>query len=255
MTSAGPDPSGDVRRTREVGRLLGPLARRIEAGLAQDPLGRDPEFIERRLGAVRAYTSYFSPEVRGVENLPVEGPVLVVGNHNCLFYMPDAWVTGLALIERRGVRGPLYVMTYDLLFAIPFVTSFLRRLGALPAAGHNAEQALAEGAAVVVFPGGDWESCRRWVDRNRIDFAGRSGFVRLALSTGVPIVPVVAHGSHDAVVIAARGERLARLMGLHLLRINVFPITVGPPLGLATVLTPTPPLPSQVTVEFLTPIG
>jgi 1-acyl-sn-glycerol-3-phosphate acyltransferase len=177
--------------------------------------------------------------------------VLIVGNHNCVFYMPDVWVTALALVDRRGLDHPAYALAYDLLFAVPLVGTTLRRFGALPARAESARAALAEGAAVVVYPGGDWESCRPWHDRNKIDFGGRTGFIRLALEAGVPIVPVVAHGSHDAVIVASRGEHIARALGLGGLRIKVFPIMVGPPFGLDTFLTPPLPLPSAVTVEFL----
>ena len=46
-----------------------------------------------------------------------------------------------------------------------------------------------DGAILLVYPGGDREVFRTWRDRNRIDFGGRLGFVRLALRTGVPVVP------------------------------------------------------------------
>ncbi|HXY43894.1 MAG TPA: 1-acyl-sn-glycerol-3-phosphate acyltransferase [Acidimicrobiales bacterium] len=196
-------------------------------------------------------TSYFSPEIRALERLPASGPVLVVGNHSCLFYMPDVWVVGQALIARRGTEPPTYAMGYDLLFALPGVSSFLRRLGVIPAATDAAEAALREGAQVLVYPGGDWEACRPWTDRNRIDFAAHRGFVKLALRTGAPVVPVVTHGSHDAVVVLSRGEALARAMGLHHLRIKVFPLALGPPFGVTSVLAPPLPLPSAITVEFL----
>jgi 1-acyl-sn-glycerol-3-phosphate acyltransferase len=211
---------------------------------------RDPAFIERQLGLIASYTSFFSPEVRGLENVPTSGPVLVVGNHSCLMYMPDAWVVGLSLLRRRGLDQPTYALVYDLLFSVPGVAPFLRRIGAIPAGGHEAELALQQGAAVVVYPGGDLEACRPWRQRDRIDLAGHKGFVRLALQAGVPVVPVVAHGSHHAVVVVARGDRLARVLGLRRLRVNVFPILLGP-FGLTSILTPPLPLPAAITVEFL----
>ena len=233
--------------------VVAPLARRLEREHRDAAPHRDPAYIEGKLAAVRAYTRIFSPEVRGIGNLPAEGPALLVGNHNALFYMPDAWVTALAIIDRRGTDHPAYTLAYDLLFAVPVVGTFLRRIGALPASSREAETALREGALVLDFPGGDWEACRPWADRNRIDFGGRTGFVRLALRTGVPVVPVVAQGSHDSVVVLSRGEGIARVLGLSALRIKVFPILLGP-LGVTTVLTPPLPLPSAVTVAFLPPI-
>lgn len=72
-------------------RLPALLSRRIAAGRADSSLGRDQEFIRRQLPAIARYTAYFTPEVRGLDRLPAEGPVLVVGNHSCLFYKPEAW--------------------------------------------------------------------------------------------------------------------------------------------------------------------
>ena len=230
--------------------LMGPLSHRVEHELGGPLFQRDPAFIERQLALVSRYTSLFSPEVNGLENLPATGPVLVVGNHSCLMYMPDAWVVGQALIERRGLDQPAYALAYDLLFSVPGVGPFLRRIGAIPAGGREAELALQQGAAVVVYPGGDMEACRPWRQRDQVDLAGHTGFVRLALHAGVPVVPVVAHGSHHAVVVVSRGEHLASALGLNRLRINVFPILLGP-FGLTSILTPPLPLPAAITVEFL----
>ena len=106
---------------------------------------------------------------------------------------------------------------------------------------------------MAVYPGGDLEACRPWTDRNRIDFGGRTGFVRLALRCGVPVVPVVAHGGQHAVVVVSRGDRLARALGLASVRIKVFPFLAGP-LGITSVLTPPPPMPARLTLEFLPPL-
>ena len=231
-------------------RWFAPL---LEREHTEDESNRDRTSIERWIGPVRAYTRYFTPEVRGLEHVPAEGPALVVGNHNCLFYMPDAWITGLAIVERRGLEHPVHVLAHDFLFPVPGVGGFLRSIGAVPATGGRAEALLREGGIVLDYPGGDWEACRPWRDRHVVDFAGRKGFARLALRAGVPIVPVVAHGSHEAVIVLSRGERLARALGLGALRFDVFPIVLGP-LGPSTILTPPLPLPSSVTVEFLEPI-
>jgi len=245
---------GHGHHREEVPAILAPLARRVEVGRTAGPVGRDPDFVERCRPWAKALTSYFSPEVRGAQHIPAVGPVLIVGNHNCLFYMPDAWVTAEAILERRGLEQPTYALAYDLLFGVPVIGTALRRIGAVPAGRSEAEALLGQGAAVLDYPGGDWEACRPWLDRNTIDFDGRSGFIRVALRTGAPIVPVVAHGSHDAIIIASRGEGIARALGLGGLRIKVFPVMVGPPFGLTTMLNPPLPLPSSVTVEFLAPV-
>jgi 1-acyl-sn-glycerol-3-phosphate acyltransferase len=246
LGAAGPEPIRGLQA-----RALTMLSRRIAAGCADTSRPRDPDFIRRQLPAVARYTSYFTPEVRGLDRLPAAGPVLLVGNHSCLFYMPEAWTCGQAVLSRRGIDAPAYVLGYDLLFAVPGVGPFLRRLGVIPASTSQAEAALASGACVLVYPGGDREACRPWAQRNQIDFAGRQGFVRLALRCGVPVVPVVAHGGHHAVFVLARGDRLAGAAGLPTLRINVFPLLAGFPFGIATILTPPLPMPAHLTLEFL----
>ena len=207
-----------------------------------------------QLPLVTRYVNYFSPEVRGQEHLPATGPGLVVGNHSNLFYMPDAWVVGLEIIRRRGLDQPAY------------------RCSATTCSSASPWWARSSGASERSPPAGrrpsrDWpvvgsSSCTRvatgrrrcpWTERNRVDLGGHRGFVRLALRTGVPVVPVVTHGSHDAIVVVSRGERLARMLGLHRLRIQVFPIFLAP-FGLTTVLTPPLPMPSSITVEFLPPL-
>lgn len=231
--------------------LLAPLARRIADARERPVAGRDPDFIRRRLPAVARYTSYFTPEIRGADRLPADGAALVVGNHSGLFYMPEVWICGQAILDRRGIDSPVYLLGYDLLFAMPGIGEALRRFGAIPAHAPDAAAALADGACVIVYPGGDLEACRPWTQRNQIDFAGRTGFVKLALRSGVPVIPVVAHGGQHAVVVLSRGDRLARAAGLRNVRINVFPFMFGPPFGFTSVLTPPLPMPAHLTVEFL----
>jgi 1-acyl-sn-glycerol-3-phosphate acyltransferase len=234
-------------------RNLRPLLTRLQRRLASEHgaawFARDPDHVARWLPRLERVTSYFSPEVRHVERIPRDGPSLVVGNHSCSFYMPDAWVIAAAVARWRGSDAPVFPLIYDLLLAIPGYGPFLRRFGALPADEVAAAEALASGGAVLVFPGGDHDACRPWSERDKVAFGGRTGFVRLALRTGVPVVPAVAHGAHHGTVVLARGEPIARLLRLSGLRVKVLPVMLGP-LGPTVVLAP-PPLPAQITVEFL----
>ena len=218
------------------------------------PFGRDPVFVARSLNISSRAVRYFSPEVRGLENVPTTGPALLVGNHSGLMYLPDFWVAFDAITHLRGTEAPFYMLTYDMLMKFPGVRTLLGRLGAVPASPANAEAALQQGAAVIVYPGGDWEACRSWRDRDVIDFNDHKGFVRLALRTGVPVIPVVAHGVQHAVAIIARGDRVAHALRLSRtpLRMNVLPLVIGPPFGIAHMPLATPlPMPATIRVEFL----
>jgi len=109
---------------------------------------------------------------------------------------------------------------------------------------------------VLVYPGGDYEVHRPSWERHRIDFAGRRGFVRLAIEEGVPIVPVVAIGGQETALFLGRGERLARLLGLdRALRLKVLPVSLSLPWGINVGdFLGHLPLPAKITVEALPPI-
>ena len=216
--------------------------------------GRDPHFVTRVLKLTNLAMRYFSPEVRGVEHVPETGPALLIGNHSGLMYLPDFWIVLDAITRRRGPERPAHMLVYDLLMMAPGLSSLLRQLGAIPASPQNAEKALGMGDLVVAYPGGDWEACRPWADRNRIDLHDRKGFVRLALRCGMPVVPVVSHGAQHVVFVLSRGDRVAR--ALHLastpLRVNVLPVLLAPPFGVTMAPSPyPPPLPAAITVQFL----
>jgi 1-acyl-sn-glycerol-3-phosphate acyltransferase len=134
--------------------------------------------------------------------------------------------------------------------------SYLRKFGTVAASERNAREALQAGAAVLVYPGGDYDVHRPSWHRNRIDFGGRKGFVRLALDEGVPIVPVVAVGGQETALFLSRGETLARILGLdRMFRLKVLPISLALPWGLNVGdMLGHLPLPAKITVEALPPI-
>jgi 1-acyl-sn-glycerol-3-phosphate acyltransferase len=156
--------------------------------------------------------------------------------------------------RERSVEEPVYALFHSFFLSLPGVGPNVAKAGALEAGHGNAEAILDSGGIVVVYPGGDHEAFRPWRDRNRIDFAGRSGFIRLALRSGVPIVPSVSIGAHETLIVLARGERLARVMPhMRLMRLKVMPVVLGPPWGISFGL-PTFPLRARVTVQLCPPI-
>ena len=83
--------------------------------------------------------------------------------------------------------------------------------------------ALAEGRDVAVWPGGEVDSLRPWIERDRANLAGRKGFVKMAIRAGVPIVPIATVGGADAMPVLIRGDKLSRVLRLDkLLRLKVF---------------------------------
>ena len=214
---------------------------------------RDPDYIRESLPRLWLLASlYFRAEVRGLGNVPEEGPVLLVGNHSGGNLTPDTGVFTLAFSTYFGVERVFHQLAHNLVLSMPGL-SFLRKYGTVAASHDNARKALRAGAAVLVYPGGDYEVHRPSWEGRRVDFGGRKGFLRLALEEGVPIVPVVSIGGQETALFLSRGERLAKLLGLdRAFRLKVLPISVGIPWGLNIGdMLGHLPLPAKITVEAL----
>ncbi|MBI2570504.1 MAG: acyltransferase family protein [Candidatus Schekmanbacteria bacterium] len=223
----------------------------IQAALA----ARDVRFIRRHLPRVRAVSRYFRGEVHGIDNIPASGPALIVGNHNGLMQPAESWVMTAAIWDRFGAERELFFLGHDMVFRFPAIANPFRKSGAIPAHPEVAATALRRGALVVVYPGGDVDACRPFSQRHRIVFAGRMGFIRLAIECAVPIVPAVSVGAHETVLILSDGRRLARRLGFkRLFRSEVLPLALSFPWGLTIGPTYYFPLPAKVEVEMGAPI-
>ena len=196
---------------------------------------------------------YFRAEVRGLESMPAAGGALVVSNHSGGMFTPDVLVFAPAFYEKFGFDRPVYTLAHYGVF-IANIGDWLRRAGVIEASRENAAKALRSGAVVLVFPGGDYDSYRPTLTENVIDFAGRTGYVRTAMETGVPIVPMVSIGGQETQLFLARGDSIAKRLGLARLRAQILPISVGFPFGLSVILPPNVPLPSKIVARVLEPI-
>ncbi len=256
---AFPPNEGDERRSRPslLSRVLREIAEEAQRRIPRADLDeRDPDFIRERLPSLWLLsTLWFRGEVRGLGNIPESGPVLLVGNHSGGNMIPDTIVFTLAFNTYFGVERAFYQLAHNLVLSMPGLGQ-LRKFGTVAASPENAHKALASGAALLVYPGGDYEVHRpSWV-RNRVDFGGRDGFIRLALTENVPIVPVVSIGGQETALFLSRGEGLARLLRLdRMFRLKVLPVSLALPWGLNVGdMLGHIPLPSKITIETLPPI-
>ncbi|AUX43896.1 glycerol acyltransferase [Sorangium cellulosum] len=217
---------------------------------------RDPAFIARLLPLLGLfYDHYFRCETEIEEELP-EGPFLGVSNHNAMTGMPDMYCHMTAFWRRYGPSRPAYGLMHDLPFSVPKAGIWLNACGAIAASQENARRALARGAALLVFPGGDLDACKPTSAQYTIRFGRRRGFVRLAIREGVPIVPVVSVGAHQSLYIATDGRRLAEWLRLpQLARSNVAPLGLALPWGLIVgVPIPHVPPPVKIHTRMLRPL-
>lgn len=221
------------------------LAERVDrAGLGANEYGYDrwgasAAAARRALPLLKfLYERYFRVETRGLENVP-EGRVLLISNHSAQLAYDGMLIAAAMMLE---AEPPRFVRTMiERFFAEPpFVNLFMTRMGQLIGLPSHARRLLTEEeAAVLVFPEGERGGGRVWRDRYRIMGFGQ-GFLRLALETNTPIVPIGFVGGEEMCASLSRMEPLARLFGL-------------PYIPLTPTILPVP-LPVKVLINFGKPI-
>nr|NIV40132.1 glycerol acyltransferase [Anaerolineae bacterium] len=181
----------------------------------------------------------------GLEYIPAEGRALLVSNHSGQLPWDGVMIATAVLTEhpaQRLVRS-LYA---SLLATMPFVCTMLVRLGQALATVENGTRLLEQDQLVSVFPEGYKGLGKKYVDRYKLARFGRGGFVRMALNTGAPIVPVSVVGSEETYITLARLPTLSKVTGVPYL-----PITLTFPwLGLLGFV----PLPTKWYIDFGEPI-
>jgi 1-acyl-sn-glycerol-3-phosphate acyltransferase len=179
--------------------------------------------LEAILGSLidRAWPGTF----HGLEHLPSHDRFMVVANHSGmgsaeLWSLMKAW-HDLSKGQRR-VAG----MAHPAAFGVPVLGTILRGLGAVEATREGARKAREAGVPLLIFPGGDHEAMRPLWQGDRVDFAGRKGWIRLAREHGLTIVPMAITGSHKTLPILMRSRALAWLIGLRLIGVKRAPLPV-----------------------------
>jgi 1-acyl-sn-glycerol-3-phosphate acyltransferase len=173
-----------------------------------------------------------------MENIPTEGPVLLVGNHSLVAI--DVLVFDYELLRRHGrvARG----MGDDALMRIPPLRAMVHKQGSVRGSRRNCRTLLALGEAVFVLPGGANESFYLKAEKYALKWEGRTGFAQMAIEAGVPIVPVTMVGANDAFEVVLDGDhplmRPLRRLAERQSRPNLTP----PPLfhGIGPTLIPRP---------------
>ena len=259
LDPAAVDKSGsDTRRSK--GGIEGLIGKRVAAATEHALDGPNQRLMRAQRPVWDAICKYyFRLETSGWERLPEETSLLI-GNHSGGSLTMDAWTFVADWWQRFGAERVLHATAHDVLMAAPGLGDYFRQVGVIPASRQGVSAALSAGCDVVIWPGGEVDAMRNWRRRDEAVLGGRMGFVRTAIRSGVPIVPVASIGGHDTVFVLSEGRWIAngldRVSGLKAkLRGSRLPIVLGIPFGLTIETIPTHlPLPAKIRTELLDPI-
>jgi 1-acyl-sn-glycerol-3-phosphate acyltransferase len=198
---------------------------------------------------------YFRMEMNGWQRLP-QRPSLLVGVHSGGSLTMDAWTVVFQWYRRFGGDRILHGTAHDLLMNAPGLGDYFRATGVISPTKEAMGAAFRAGHDVVLWPGGEQDSMRSWRKRDTAVLANRKGFIRFAIASQVPIVPVATVGGHDTVFVLSEGRFIAKWTGLgKRLRGATLPIIAGFPFPLAIEALPMHlPLPAKIRTELLDPI-
>jgi 1-acyl-sn-glycerol-3-phosphate acyltransferase len=189
------------------------------------------------------YKKYFRVEATGFENIP-DGRVLYIANHGGQIPL-DAMMVGLSLLLESEPPRIARAMVERWVPTVPFVSSLFTRLGSMIGDPNNCRELLHHDQSVMVFPEGVRGSGKLFKERYQLQKFG-TGFMRLALETKAPIIPVAVIGTEETYPSIYNFKQLAKVLGAPYFPITPFFPLLGP-LGLV-------PLPSKITVRFGKPI-
>ncbi len=211
-----------------------------------DPLGLDPVVAEMLWHLFNfLYFDYFRVEVEGIQNVPLHGPAVLTCNHGGAAIPYDAVMLQMAVTNEAERPRRVRVAGTEIFNMVPFYSHLYRKSGAVYAAREDAQWVLEHGHLLGVFPEGVRGFQKASADAYRLQRFGRGGFVKLAMSTGSPIIPVAIVGSEEVHPALFTSKRLAQLVKL------VFPQQRVD--EMAVWLNPIP-LPVHWQIRFLEPI-
>ena len=223
---------------------------------------RDPEVIRRMMPLWGwLYRHYFRVETSGWQHVPPSGQVMFVGSHNGGLASPDLPMFLYDWFRRFGTERKVFGLAHRRVWDVfPVLSQLAAAAGAIPFYPRNALAVLEAGDSLLVYPGGGQDAFRPHHLRGRICLEGRTGFLRLAIWYGLPIIPLISWGSHDTLYVLE--DFYAAFSTLHKWGMPwlfghdpvVMPLYLGLPWGLALGPLPNIPLPAKIHTRVCAPI-
>ncbi len=179
-----------------------------------DEFGRDPQF-EQKLKPFFdfLYYTYWRVSVEGLENIPNHGRGLIVANHSGTLPF-DGSMIRLAVTNDHPSKRDVRFLVEDFVYYLPFIGTYMYRIGGVRASPDNAERLLNKGHLVTVFPEGEKGIGKSYKHRYHLQRFGRGGFIKVAIRSGAPIIPCAVIGAEETHPLLYRIQALAKPFGI-----------------------------------------
>ncbi len=174
-----------------------------------DPWGFSVEESKSVYSLAYPIYRYFRPVIEGIKKIPA-GRVLIVANHSGQLPF-DGVVLALATLLRANPPRLLRPMVERWVPTLPVINVLFSRAGVVLGDPINCRNLLEADQPILVFPEGAKGLGKTWWRRYQLEEFGR-GFMRLALQTGAPIVPVAVVGAEEALTSIHNARTLAKLL-------------------------------------------
>jgi 1-acyl-sn-glycerol-3-phosphate acyltransferase len=220
----------------------------LEVGL--EPAARlSSKTARRALALLNPRRLYHRAEIEFADRLPADGGAVIVSNHGRLDF--DCFILVSLILRSRARLARL--MADHLWFGLPGVRRVWSWAGAVDGTRENAARLLGQGELVLTYPGGVREIMGGRFGHEYVDWSGRTGFARVAIAAGVPVIPVAGVGVNNGLRFLTSGRLLGTLTFQWLLRLGPAYKEYRDPLTLGVLPLPLPfscavhfPLPCKV---------
>lgn len=212
---------------------------------ANDPFGIRKKYV-KVLSFVSLFFYYLwnRVDVYGIENVPNKGSALLISNHGGVVPLDAAHIV-TSLIMKKEKPRLVRTLVERFLPTLPFVYTFMSRVGQVVGTYENAEIIVDSGELLQIFPEGAKGATKPYYKYYELE-EFNVGFMEIALKKKIPIIPIGVVGSNEQALILFDFKSLAKL-----LRLPNFPVTpfwpLMGPLGLM-------PLPSKYRIIFGAPM-
>lgn len=178
-----------------------------------DAWGFNKRDIKTFLGIGKVlHDEYFRVEAHGLENIPKDGRVLIIGNHSGQIPI-DGFLLGYSLLTNPHAPRACKAMMERFVPTVPFISSYFANIGGVVGNQTNCKRMLEAEEAIVVFPEGSRGISKPFKKRYQLEKFG-TGFMNLAVNTQSPVVPVGIVGCEESIISFGNPKKLAKALGL-----------------------------------------